>query len=36
MKSAYPKTIIGGTTIADVPTWVQEEADKIELIEEVS
>jgi len=27
------KTITGGTTIADVPDWVQEEADKVELQE---
>ena len=34
VKAKFPKTITGGTTIADVPTWVQEEADKVELIEE--
>ena len=34
VKAKFPKTITGGTTIADVPAWVQEEADKIELIEE--
>jgi hypothetical protein len=33
VKAKFPKTIKGGTTIADVPTWVQEEADKIELQE---
>jgi hypothetical protein len=33
VKAKFPKTIIGGTTIADVPAWVQEEADKIELQE---
>ena len=27
IKAKYPKTITGGTTIADLPTWVQEEAD---------
>jgi hypothetical protein len=34
VKAKFPKTITGGTTIADVPAWVQEEADKVELIEE--
>jgi hypothetical protein len=29
VKTRFPKTIIGGTTIADVPPWVQTEADKI-------
>ena len=33
VKTKYPKTITGGTTIADVPAWVQEEADKVELQE---
>ena len=27
IKDKYPKTIVGGTTIGDVPDWVQEEAD---------
>ena len=27
VKDKYPKTITGGTTIASVPTWVQESAD---------
>ena len=27
IKDKYPKTIIGGTTIGDVPDWVQEEVD---------
>ena len=27
IKAKYPKTITGGTTVADVPAWVQEEAD---------
>jgi len=27
------KTITGGTTIADVPAWVQEEAGKVKLQE---
>lgn len=27
IKDKYPKTITGGTTIASVPTWVQEAAD---------
>jgi len=34
VKAKFPKTITGGTTIADVPAWVQEEADKVELIEQ--
>tara|TARA_R110002167_G_C12490691_1_gene635380 strand:- start:185 stop:523 length:339 start_codon:yes stop_codon:yes gene_type:complete len=29
VKAKFPKTIKGGTTIADVPAWVQEEVDKI-------
>jgi len=29
------KTITGGTTIDDVPAWVQEEADKVELQETI-
>ena len=33
VKAKFPKTITGGTTIADVPAWVQEEADKVELVE---
>ena len=33
VKAKFPKTIKGGTTIAEVPAWVQEEADKVELIE---
>ena len=33
VKTKYPKTITGGTSIADVPSWVQEEADKVELQE---
>jgi len=33
VKARFPKTITGGTTIADVPAWVQEEADKVELQE---
>jgi len=35
VKSRFPKTITGGTTIADVPDWVQEEADKVELQETI-
>lgn len=27
IKEKHPKTITGGTTVADVPAWVQEEAD---------
>lgn len=27
IKAKYPKTITGGVTVADVPAWVQEEAD---------
>tara|TARA_R110000787_G_C13170930_1_gene420699 strand:- start:51 stop:389 length:339 start_codon:yes stop_codon:yes gene_type:complete len=29
VKAKFPKTITGGTTIADVPAWVQEEVDKL-------
>ena len=28
VKAKFPKTITGGTTIGEVPSWVQEEADK--------
>ena len=35
VKAKFPKTITGGTTIADVPAWVQEEADKVELQQEI-
>ncbi len=35
VKAKFPKTITGGTTIADVPAWVQEEADKVELQEDI-
>jgi hypothetical protein len=35
VKAKFPKTIKGGTTVDEVPAWVQEEADKIELIEEI-
>ena len=31
VKTRFPKTNTGSTTIADVPDWVQEEADKVEL-----
>ena len=34
VKAKFPKTITGGTTIGDVPAWVQEEADKVELADE--
>jgi hypothetical protein len=34
VKAKFPKTITGGTTIADVPAWVQEEADKVEPADE--
>ena len=34
VKTRFPKTIIGGTTIADVPAWVKTEADKVELQQE--
>ena len=34
VKAKFPKTIVGGTTIADIPDWVQEESDKVELREE--
>ena len=33
VKTRFPKTNTGSTTIADVPSWVQEEADKAELQE---
>ncbi len=32
VKAKFPKTITGGTTIADVPAWVQIEADKVEVV----
>jgi hypothetical protein len=28
VKAKFPKTIKGGTTVDEVPAWVQEEADK--------
>ncbi len=31
VKTRFPKANTGSTTIADVPDWVQEEADKVEL-----
>jgi hypothetical protein len=34
VKAKFPKTITGGTTIAPIPDWVQEEADKVELRED--
>ncbi len=33
VKTRFPKTNTGNTTIAAVPDWVQEEADKVELQE---
>ena len=33
VKAKFPKTITGGTTVADVPAWVQEEADKVTIQE---
>ena len=33
VKTRHPKTNTGSTTIAAVPSWVQEEADKVELQE---
>ncbi len=33
VKVKFPKTITGGTTIADVPAWVQEAADKVTIQE---
>ena len=33
VKAKFPKTITGGTTIADVPAWVQAAADAVELQE---
>ena len=35
VKARFPKTITGGTTIADVPAWVQTEADKAVLQETI-
>ena len=29
IKAKYPKTITGGTTIGEVPSWVQEAADRL-------
>ena len=29
VKTRFPKTNTGSTTIAEVPAWVQEEADKV-------
>ena len=29
IKDKYPKTITGGSTVGDVPAWVQTEADKL-------
>lgn len=33
VKTAYPKSNTGGTTIADVPDWVQTKADAVKLKE---
>ena len=30
IKDKYPKSITGGTTIGEVPAWVQEAADSVE------
>ena len=35
VKTRFPKTITGGTTIADVPAWVKTEADKAVLQETI-
>ena len=32
VKAKFPKTITGGTTIADVPAWVQEAVDAVDLV----
>jgi len=29
VKTEFPKTITGGTTVADLPSWIQEEADAL-------
>ena len=29
IKDKYPKTITGGSTVGDVPSWVQTEVDKL-------
>ena len=35
VKARFPKTITGGKSIADLPAWVQTEADKVELQETI-
>jgi hypothetical protein len=35
VKAKFPKTITGGTTVDEVPAWVLEEADKVELQQEI-
>jgi hypothetical protein len=35
VKTRYPKTIVGGVTIAPVPDWVLEESDKVVLREDL-
>ena len=35
VKTRFPKTITGGTTIADVPAWVQEEVAKVLFAEQL-
>ena len=35
VKTRFPKTITGGTTVADVPAWVKTEADKAVLQETI-
>ena len=34
VKAKFPKTITGGTTVDEVPAWVQEAADKVVLDEQ--
>ena len=31
IKTKYPKTNTGGTTVGDVPSWVQTEVDKLNI-----
>ena len=34
VKAKFPKTLKGGTSIAEVPSWVLEESEKVELSNE--
>ena len=35
VKVLFPKTITGGTTVANVPDWVKTESDKVTLQENI-